>query len=124
MDLIGDVGMWILVLVRLETVSVLVQDRCTFAPNVPWAQKSFWTHPMVRQGDAAQDRCMVCAERTIGSESFCTQPMELLGAWVMWNLVSVYLEIVLASVQDRCTVCAKRTIGLEIILEAPDGTPR
>ena len=23
----------------------------------------------------------------------------------MWNLVSVYLEIVLVSVQDRCTVC-------------------
>jgi len=27
-------------------------------------------------------------------------------------------------VQDRCTVCAKRTIGSEIILDAPDGTPR
>ena len=26
--------------------------------------------------------------------------------------------------QDRCTVCAKRTIGSEIILDAPDGTPR
>jgi hypothetical protein len=28
------------------------------------------------------------------------------------------------SVQDRCTVCTKRSIGLEIILDAPDGTPR
>jgi hypothetical protein len=28
------------------------------------------------------------------------------------------------SVQDRCTVYAKRTIGLEIILDAPDGTPK
>ena len=26
--------------------------------------------------------------------------------------------------QDRCTVCAERTIGSEIILDAPDGTPR
>ena len=26
--------------------------------------------------------------------------------------------------QDRCTVCVERTIGLEIILDAPDGTPR
>jgi hypothetical protein len=26
--------------------------------------------------------------------------------------------------QDRCTICAKCTIGLEIILDAPDGTPR
>ena len=28
------------------------------------------------------------------------------------------------SVQDRCAICAKRTIGSEIILDAPDGTPR
>jgi hypothetical protein len=26
-----------------------------------------------------QDRCMVCAERTIGSKSFWTHPMALLG---------------------------------------------
>jgi hypothetical protein len=26
--------------------------------------------------------------------------------------------------QDRCTACAKRTIGSEIVLDAPDGTPR
>ena len=26
--------------------------------------------------------------------------------------------------QDRCTVCAERTIGSEIVLDAPDGTPR
>jgi hypothetical protein len=44
--------------------------------------------------------------------------------WVMWNLVSVGMEIVFVSVQDRCTVCAKHTIGPEIILDAPDGTPR
>jgi hypothetical protein len=43
---------------------------------------------------------------------------------VMWNLVSVYLEIVLVLVQGRCMVCTKRTIGSEIILDAPDGTPR
>ena len=28
------------------------------------------------------------------------------------------------SVQDRCAICAKRTIGSEIILDAPNGTPR
>jgi hypothetical protein len=33
----------------------------------------------------------------------------------MWNLISVYLEMVLVSVQDRCMVCTKRTIGPEII---------
>jgi hypothetical protein len=42
----------------------------------------------------------------------------------MWNLVLVYLETVLVSVQDTFMVCAKRIIGLEIILDAPDGTPR
>ena len=42
----------------------------------------------------------------------------------MWNLVLVRLETVLLSVHDRCTVWAKRTIGSEILLDAPDGTPR
>ena len=45
--------------------------------------------------------------------------MELLGEWVMSNLVSIRLDTVLVSVQDRCMVCAKRTIGPEIILDAP-----
>ena len=44
--------------------------------------------------------------------------------WVKWNLVSVHLEKVLVSVQDRCTVYAEHTIGSEIVLDAPDGTPR
>ena len=42
--------MWNLISVRLETVLVSVQDRCT-----------------------------VCAKRTIGSETFRTHPMVLLG---------------------------------------------
>ena len=50
--------------------------------------------------------------------------MELLGEWVMSNLVSIRLDTLLVSVQDRCTVCAKHTIGSEIVLDAPDGTPR
>jgi hypothetical protein len=52
-----------------------------------------------------------------------THPMEPLGEWVKWNLVSVRLEIVLLSVQYRCTVCAECTIGSEIILDASDDTP-
>jgi hypothetical protein len=44
--------------------------------------------------------------------------------WVMANLVSVSLEMVLVSVQDRCVVCTKSMIGLEIILDEADGTPR
>ena len=38
--------------------------------------------------------------------------------WVLWNLVSDHLEIVLVSVEDRCTVCAKCTTGSDIILNA------
>ena len=33
-------------------------------------------------------------------------------------------DIVLILTQDRCTVFVKRTISSEIILDAPDGTPR
>ena len=29
-----------------------------------------------------------------------------------------------SSVQDRCTVCFELTVGSEIVLDAPDGTPR
>ena len=117
-----------------------------------------------------QDRCTVCAERTIVSDIVLDAPMELLGdvcnvechlfpvgdcvsvgarlvyglrqtyhrlrnlfgrtrgyskvSRLKWKLVSVQLEIVLDLTQDRCTVCAKCTKGSEIILDAPDGTPK
>ena len=38
--------------------------------------------------------------------------------WVLWNLVSNHLEIVLVSVEDWCTVCAKCTIGSDIVFNA------
>ena len=41
-----------------------------------------------------------------------------------WKLDLVHLEIVLIVTQDRCMVCVKHTIGSEVILDAPDGTPR
>ena len=40
------------------------------------------------------------------------------------KLVSVRLEVVLILTQDRCMVCAKCTVGSEIVLDAPDATPR
>jgi hypothetical protein len=64
-------------------------------PNVPYARRSFWMHPM-----------------------------ELLGDVCMRNLVLVCLEMELELVQDRCSVFVNRTIGSEIILDAPDGSPR
>jgi hypothetical protein len=41
-----------------------------------------------------------------------------------WKLISVRLETVLVLVQDRCTIGVKCTIALEIVLGAPDSTPR
>jgi hypothetical protein len=38
--------------------------------------------------------------------------------------ILVRLEIVLILTQDRCMVCTEHTIGSEIILDAPDETPR
>jgi hypothetical protein len=74
---------------------------------------------------SVQDRCMVCAKCTIGLRNHfgCTRWNSKV-TWVMQNLVLVCLEIVLVSLQVRCMVCAKHTVGSEIILDAPDGTPR
>ena len=47
-----------------------------------------------------------------------------MGMRLKWKLDSVCLDIVLILAQDRCTVCTKHTIGSEIVLDAPDGTPR
>jgi hypothetical protein len=44
--------------------------------------------------------------------------------WVMSNLISVCLEMVLVLVQDRCTVYTKHTMGMEIVLDEANGTPR
>jgi hypothetical protein len=47
--------------------------------------------------------------------------MELLGDVAMWNLISVYLEIVLILPQDWCIIYTEDTLGSEIILDTPDG---
>jgi hypothetical protein len=44
--------------------------------------------------------------------------------WVMWNIISVHLVIVLLLMYDRCMFCTEHTTVLEIVLDAPDGTPR
>ena len=50
--------------------------------------------------------------------------MELLGDVGHVESLSVHFEVVLVLLLDWCTVCAKRTIGSDIVLDAPDGTPR
>ena len=64
-------------------------------PHVPSAQKSFWTHPFVLRSDEAQVKARFSS-----------------------------IEIVLILTQDRCMVCVEHTIGSDIVLDAPDGTPR
>jgi hypothetical protein len=54
MELLAEWVMWNLVPVHLETMLVSVQYRCIVEMNVPQAQKSIWTNPMVLLGDEAQ----------------------------------------------------------------------
>jgi hypothetical protein len=49
-----------------------------------------------------QDRCMVCAKRTIGSEIVLDAPMVLLGDEAQVD--AVCLETVLIFTQDSCMV--------------------
>ena len=64
-------------------------------PNETEAQKLFWTHSIVPLGDEAQVEA-------------CFGPFEDSG-----NLDVRYVH-----------GCVERTIGSEIVLDAPDGTPR
>jgi hypothetical protein len=73
---------------------------------------------------SVQDRCMGCAERTIGTKLFWMQLMALLGSRLKRKLISVCLEIMLILTQDSCKVCAKCTMASETILDTTDGTPR
>ena len=50
--------------------------------------------------------------------------MELLGDVVHVESRSVRLEMVLVLMYDWCTVYTKPTIGSDIVLDAPNGTPR
>ena len=52
----------------------------------------------------AQNMCTVCAECTMGMEIVLAVPDGTPGDVGQGRLVSVHLEIVLASTQDRCKV--------------------
>ena len=73
---------------------------------------------------SVQNRCMVCAKRTVGSEIILEARWYSEVMRLKWMLVSVRLEIVLMLTQDRCTVCAEHTTGSKIVLDTPDRTPR
>ena len=50
--------------------------------------------------------------------------MELLGDMGHGESRSVRLEMVFVLVQEWCMVCNKPTIGSDILLDAPDETPK
>ena len=95
-ELLGDMGMWNLVSVHLETVLVSVQDRCMVC--------TLWYHRL---------------RNCFGRPRWYSYVMRL-----KWKLISIRLEIVLILTQDRCTVCARRTKSSEIVLDALDSTSR
>ena len=84
-----------LVSVRLETVLVSMQVRCsvscqTYNRHRNHFRRTWWYSWVTR---------------------------------LKWKLDSVHLERVLILTQDRCMVCVECTIGLENVLDAPDGSP-
>jgi hypothetical protein len=71
----------------------------------------------------SQDRCTVCAKRTIGLVNILDAPKVLQGDKA--QVEACYGPFGdSAFLQDRCTVCAERNISLDIVLDAPDGTAR
>ena len=73
---------------------------------------------------SVQDGCRDYARCTIGFKSFWTHPMVPLGDEAQVEAHFGLLDILLILTQDRCTVCVECTIGSEIVLDAPDETPR
>ena len=86
-----------LVLIRLETVLVSVQDRCTVCAKHTIGSFSVHLEIVLIM---TQDRCTVCAKRTIGSKSFWTHPMELLGD-------TGHVKSCFGSFGDGVSVCAR-----------------
>ena len=62
---------------------------------------------------SVQDRCMVCAKRTVGSETILDAPMVLLGDEAQVQAHFGLFRDSTSFIQDRCTVCVERIIGSE-----------
>ena len=69
---------------------------------------------------SVQDRCMVCARRTIAYKSFWTQSMVPLGDEAQVEARFGLSDMVLILKQDSCRVCVTHSIGSEIVLDAPN----
>jgi hypothetical protein len=58
---------WKLDSVHLKIVVILSRIGAQFAPNIPFAQKSFWMHPMLLLGDEAQEQARFSLFRDTGN---------------------------------------------------------
>jgi hypothetical protein len=73
---------------------------------------------------SVQDRCLVCARRTIDLEIILDALVVPLGDEAQVEaLFGPFGDSVILT-QDRCPVYVEHTIGSEIILDAPNRTPR
>jgi hypothetical protein len=140
MELLSDVGLVELYLVRLEIVRILTQGRCTVCTERTIGSQIVWDAPDGLVSDMGRmesrfspfgDSVSVSARQVHGLHRTYHRHRNRFGrtrwfslvTWLTWKLGSVRLEIVLLLMHDWCTVCVKHTVGLEIVLEAPDGTP-
>ena len=73
---------------------------------------------------SVQDRCTVCAKRTIGLDTVFSAPMVLLGDKAQVEARFILSDIELILTQDRFTLCIEHIIGSKNVLDAPDETPR
>jgi hypothetical protein len=114
----------------LEIVQVLTQDRCKVG-----------AYPIELLGDVHQvesyfgtfgDSVIIGARLVHGLRQTYHRLRNYFGRTrgfsevtrLKWKLNPVCLETVPILMQDRCMTCAEHTLGLEIILDAPNGTPR
>ena len=76
---------------------------------------------------SVQDRCMVCARRTDEDintdDASASTPVPIAGPLTRARARKINHQVLIL-MQDWCTVCVERTISSEIVLDAPDGTPR
>jgi hypothetical protein len=127
--------------VGLEIVLILTQDRCTVCTECTIGSQIVFDAPDGLVSDMGRvdsrfspfgDSVSVGARSVHGLHRTYHRHRNDFGRtrWVSlvmrhkWKLGSVRLEMGLLLMHDWCTVCVKRTVGSEIVLVAPDLTPR
>jgi hypothetical protein len=132
--------MWKLISVRLQTVLLSAQGRCTICteystrmeiffvtPNGPprWRGSNGSSFGLLEDSANLDTRLMHGLRQTrnrLRNHFGCTRWNSLV-TWAKWKLASVRLELVLISKEHRCTLWGTYCSS-KIIMGAPSGTPR